>query len=124
MRRFLFLFLALALCTGKIAAAEVSGRYLDNGSTDIRLLLTIQPPAPAAFIVTHRVPGGTQLLAAAPAPVSEAGPVVKWLFKRPRPGSILVRMHFSQPVAASRLQGTISYRHPENGAVVLTRIKE
>jgi hypothetical protein len=130
MRRFLCILPVLLLGVGSAMAANVtnvanvSGRYLDSGSSDIRLQLTVERPAPAAFIVIQKIPRGTQLLAAAPPPSSGAGPVIKWLFKRPRPGSFLVRMQFSQPVSVHQMEGTISYRHPGNGSPVLTRIGE
>lgn len=124
MHRFLFILLILVLSGRPAAAANVSGRYLDRGGNEIHLQLLVERPAPAAFIVIQKMPRGTQLLSATPPPSNDSGPVVKWLFKRPRPGSYLVRMHFSTPLSVHQIEGTISYRHPENGSPVLTRIQE
>ena len=124
MHRFLCLLLVLLPGVGPALAANVSGRYLDGGTSDIRLQLTVGRPAPTAFIVIQKIPRGTELLSATPPPASGAGPVVKWLFKRPRPGSFLVRMQFSGPLSVRQMEGTISYRHPGNGTPVLTRIGE
>lgn len=124
MHRFLFILLVLTFAPLPVAAANISGRYLDRGSNEIHLQLTVKPPAPAAFIVIQKIPRGTRLISSSPPPSNGAGPIIKWLFKRPRPGSYLVRMQFSDPISVHQIEGTISYRHPGNGSPVLTRIQD
>jgi hypothetical protein len=74
------------------ASAEtgVEGRYLSADVSDVRILLTIQAPPPKAFIVLHRIPPGVTMTGASPTPsgFQQDGTTVKWLFKRPPPGSI------------------------------------
>ena len=129
MRPFLVQIL-LALIFGGMAAAEsgVVGRYLAGGGSDVQMLLTIQKPAPAAFIVLQQIPPGVKMTSASPAPslasrsAFSAGSTVKWLVKRPRPGSLILSMQLSRQVAEEQLQGEISYRHPENGSLVVRKI--
>ena len=125
MRPFLVQIL-LALIFGGMAAAEsgVVGRYLAGGGSDVQMLLTIQKPAPAAFIVLQQIPRGVKMTSASPAPSGfvQDGATVKWLVKRPRPGSLILSMQLSRQVAEEQLQGEISYRHPENGSLVVRKI--
>jgi len=109
-----------------LADSQVRGRYvagLDNG---VSLLIEVQRPAPAAFIVMQKMPRGLSLVAATPPPVggNYRNSSVKWLFKRPRPGQLEVHMQFSGPIPPKQLEGSISYRHPENGSLVFTRIEQ
>ena len=118
----------LALILGGTAAAEsgVVGRYLAGGGSDVQMLLTIEKPAPAAVIVLQQIPPGVRMTSASPAPSGFVGDgaTVKWLIKRPRPGSLLFSMQLSRQVAEDRLQGEISYRQPRTGALVVREISD
>lgn len=102
----------------------VAGRYLAGGGSDVRILLTITKPAPKAFIVLQQVPEGVRVLSASPAPAGEQqGPAaVKWLFKRPAPGSMILTLQLSHQAPESRLVGEISFRHPKSGGLVTRAI--
>lgn len=106
------------------AETNVVGRYLAGGGSDVRMLLTIQAPPPAAFIVLQQIPPGVKMTAATPAPsgFQQDGATVKWLFKRPRPGTMIVSMQLSRQVPESQLKGEISYRHPRNGELINRKI--
>ena len=52
----------------------------------------------------------------------QEGTAVKWLFKRPLPGSTIVTLQLSRQVPESQLVGEISYRHPKSGAFVTRKI--
>jgi len=124
--RFFFALIVLTLTLERADAAEggVAGRYMAGGGSDVRLLVTIQKPVPAAFIVVQQIPPGVRMTSASPAPsgfVRDSG-AVKWLVKRPRPGSVILSMQLSGQVAENQLHGEISYRHPENGSLVVRRI--
>lgn len=107
------------------AEALVQGRYVAGGDTTVLLHITVQRPAPVAFIVMQKMAPGLSLLEATPPPVGgpQGRTTVKWLFKRPSPGQFVVNMQFGQPVAPGQLEGSISYRHPGNGSFVLSRIE-
>lgn len=107
-----------------LAGSEVIGRYVPGQDNTVSLHITVQRPAPAAFIVLQKMDRGLSLIAASPPPMggNEGGSAVKWLFKRPRPGQFVVNMQFAQPVLLNQLEGTIRYRHPEDGSLVLSRI--
>nr|WP_321465589.1 hypothetical protein [uncultured Desulfobulbus sp.] len=109
-----------------LADSQVRGRYVAGLENGVSLLIEVQRPAPAAFIVMQKMPRGLSLVAATPPPVggNYGNAAVKWLFKRPRPGQMEVQMQFAGPVRPSQLEGSISYRHPENGSLVLTRIEQ
>ncbi|MDD2466967.1 MAG: hypothetical protein PHI97_23475 [Desulfobulbus sp.] len=126
MVRFVLLLSFLLTASPTLAASQVAGRYIPGQDNTIALHITVQRPAPAAFIVLQKMGPGLSLVAATPPPVGEhrGGSAVKWLFKRPRPGQLVVKMQFDQPVAPSQLEGSISYRQPENGSMVLSRIGE
>lgn len=106
------------------AETKVEGRYLARGGSDVRVLLTIQAPPPAAFIVLQQIPPGVKMMAATPAPSGflQDGVTVKWLFKRPRPGTMIVSMQLSRQVPESQLMGEISYRHPQSGELINRKI--
>lgn len=90
----------------------------------VSLHITVYRPAPAAFIVIQKMAPGLSLVSATPPPIGggQGQSAVKWLFKRPRPGQIVVQMQFHQRIELSQLEGSISYRHPDNGSIVLSRI--
>ena len=118
----LVLLVLLVPVTGR-AESGVAGRYLAGGGSDVRILLTIDHPAPKAFIVLQQIPEGVQMTSASPAPSGmQEGTAVKWLFKRPLPGSTIVTLQLSRQVPESQLVGEISYRHPKSGAFVTRKI--
>jgi hypothetical protein len=125
MRGLVGLLLVLVLLvpvTGR-AEAGVAGRYLAGGGSDVRILLTIDHPAPKAFIVLQQIPQGVQTASASPAPSGvQEGRAIRGLFKRPLPGSMLVMLQLSRQVPESQLVGEISYRHPKSGALVTRKI--
>lgn len=126
-RRIVQLLFSLLLAAGTASAeTSVTGRYLAGGGSDVRILLTIQAPPPKAFIVLQKIPPGVTMTAASPAPsgFQQDGTTVKWLFKRPRPGSILLSMQLSRQVPEHQLEGEISYRHPGSGSLVVRTISK
>ena len=114
--------LVLLVVAASPAEAGVSGRYLAGGGSDVRMLLTIDKPAPTAFIVLQQLPAGVQMTSASPEPAPQEGTAVKWLFKRQPPGSMIITLQLSHQVPETLLVGEISYRHPANGALVTTTI--
>ena len=106
------------------AETNVVGRYLAGGGSDVRVLLTIQAPPPAAFIILQQIPPGVKMTAATPAPsgFQQDGATIKWLFKRPRPRTMIISMQLSRQVPESQLKGEISYRHPRNGELISRKI--
>jgi uncharacterized protein (DUF58 family) len=120
---FLLALLLAAAATGR-AETNVAGRYLSGGGSDVRMLLTVEKPPPAAFIVLQKIPPGTKMTSASPAPsgFQQDGATVKWLFKRPRPGSMILSMQLTRQVPEDQLEGEISYRHPRNGSLVVRKI--
>ncbi len=126
MRGLLRLLVLLFLLDPEIGRAEsgVAGRYLAGGGSDVRILLTIAKPAPKAFIVLQQIPEGVQVTSASSAPsgAPQDGTAVKWLFKRPLPGSTIVTLQLSRQVPESQLVGEISYRHPKSGVLVTRKI--
>lgn len=107
------------------AETNVVGRYLAGGGGDVQMLLTIQAPPPAAFIILQHIPPGVRVTAASPTPSGlqqEGGGAVKWFFKRPRPGTLMLSIQLSPQVPESRLVGEIRYRHPRNGTLVIRKI--
>ena len=107
------------------ADSQVRGRYIAGQENRVSLHISVHQPVPAAFIVIQKMAPGVSLIAATPPPIGRQGDsAVKWLFKRPRPGQLVVNMQFAQPVALNQLEGSISYRHPENGSLVLSSIGE
>lgn len=107
-----------------VGGSEVIGRYVPGQDNTVVLQITVQRPAPAAFIVLQTMDSGLSLIAASPPPMggNPGGSSVKWLFKRPRPGQLVVNMQFAQPVELNQLEGTIRYRHPQDGSLVFSRI--
>jgi len=126
--RYISIYVAVFLC-GLIGAAQaetdVSGRYQIGDGGNVRVLLTIQAPPPAAFIVLQTVPQGAKVVAASPAPsgFQQDANTVKWFFKRPAPGTTMLSMQFSRPVPTHLLTGEIRYRHPANGSFVIHKIR-
>ncbi len=125
--KFLFSWMVIVLlfCAETVyAETNVVGRYLAGEGNDVRMLLTIQAPPPAAFIVLQHIPPGVRMTAASPPPsgFQQEGEAVKWFFKRPRPGTLMLSVQLSQPVPESRLVGEIRYRHPRNGTLVIRKI--
>ena len=120
----LILLLGLGLTPSAMAETDVTGRYLAGGGSDVQILLTIQDPPPAAFIVQQQIPQGVKMTAADPAPsgLQQEGGVIKWLFKRPQPGSVILTLQLSKQVMESQLAGEISYRHPRSGALIIRKI--
>ena len=120
----LILLLGLGLTPSAMADTDVTGRYLAGGGSDVQILLTIQEPPPAAFIVQQQIPQGVKMTAADPAPsgLQQEGGVIKWLFKRPQPGSVILTLQLSKQVMESQLAGEISYRHPRSGTLIIRKI--
>jgi hypothetical protein len=119
------LLFSLLLAVGNASAETgVEGRYLSADVSDVRILLTIQAPPPKAFIVLHRIPPGVTMTGASPTPSGfhQDGTTVKWLFKRPPPGSIMLTMQLSRQVPENQLEGEIRYRHPASGSLVVRTI--
>ena len=116
--------ICLGLVCPALAETDVTGRYLAGGGSDVQILLTIQEPPPAAFIVQQQIPQGVKMTAADPAPsgLQQEGGVIKWLFKRPQPGSVILTLQLSKQVMESQLAGEISYRHPRSGALITRKI--
>ena len=121
--RLLALLVLLIPAIGR-AESGVAGRYLAGGGSDVRILLTIDHPPPKAFIVLQQIPEGVQVTSASPAPAGapQDGTTIKWLFKRPLPGSTIVTLQLSRQVPENQLVGEISYRHPTSGALVTRKI--
>ena len=124
MRGMVLLLAVVLLPTIVWADGGVAGRYLAGGGSDVRILLTINRPAPKAFIVLQQVPAGVVVASVSPAPSGgpQDGSAIKWLFKRPSPGSMILTMQLSRQVAESGLIGEISYRHPKSGKLVTRKI--
>ncbi len=127
MVRLVLILTALLLAVSPaLAEPLVQGRYFAGQGNAIVLHITVQRPAPLAFIVMQKMAPGLSLIGATPSPVGgpQGGQTVKWLFKRPNPGPLMVNMQFGQSVAPGQLKGSISYRHPVNGSLVLSRIAD
>ena len=120
----LIMLICLGLTPPAMAETGVAGRYLAGGGSDVQILLTIQDPPPAAFIVQQQIPAGVRMTAAEPAPagLQQEGGVIKWLFKHPQPGSVILTLQLSKQVVENQLAGEISYRHPRSGTLVTQKI--
>jgi len=118
--------IALLLSCPALADSQVSGRYVAGRDNTVVLYIRVQHPAPAAFIVMQKMDPGLSLVSATPPPIggSPGKSALKWLFKRPRPGQFVVNMQFGQPVSLRQIEGSISYRHPGTGSIMLSRIGE
>ncbi|MGD9946861.1 MAG: hypothetical protein AB7U29_00110 [Desulfobulbus sp.] len=125
-RRGIVLIALLLVAAPALAESLVQGRYVAEQENSVSLQITVQHPAPAAFIIIQKMARGLSLVTATPPPVGgrQDGTAVKWFFKRPRSGQFVVNMQFAQPVTLNQLEGSISYRHPETGSLVLSRIRE
>ena len=120
----LLVFTILLVATHAFAETEVTGRYLAGGGSDVQILLTIQSPPPAAFIVLQQIPSDVKVLSATPAPagLQQEGGTIKWLFKRPQPGSIILTLQLSKQVPDNLLMGEVSYSHPRSRAIIKHKI--
>ena len=119
-------FILFVIGNPAFADTDVAGRYLGGGGSDIQVLLTIQSPPPAAFIVLQQIPDDVKILAASPAPsgFQQKGGTIKWLFKRPLPGSVILSLQLSRQVQENQLVGEISYRHPRSGVLITRKISK
>ena len=117
-------FILFVIGNPAFADSGIAGRYLGGGGSDIQVLLTIQSPPPVAFIVLQQIPDDVKILAASPAPsgFQQKGGTVKWLFKRPVAGSVILSLQLSRQVPESQLLGEISYRDPRSGALITKKI--
>ena len=116
---FLALLLLCSLLPMPLYAGEalISGQYLSSAGQDIQLRITVASPAPTTLIVIQNLPAGTVIETAAPAfHQYDAGKgEVKWLLTKVSPGSYLLSLHLSRPVASGGISGEIRYKEPASG---------
>ena len=101
--------------------AGVAGQYLPSGAQARRIRVTVDPPAPRAFIVVQRLPPGARIVKAQPRPagINAARQVVRWLFKHPQPGSLTIHVQIDRdwPHLKKNI-GKILYKKPRGKAMI------
>ena len=83
--------------SSRVQAEGIQARYLENNGNRSILELTVEKPPPSSIIVQQTLPPGAVIQSASPAYkkfVAQKG-VVKWLFKRPKPGVIHVVLTYT-----------------------------
>ena len=108
------------------AAANVQGRYLEKKGAKIRIELTVSSPAPALIIVLQNLPGGVQVIEAAPeSKLADPGRgQVKWLLSGLAAGRHQLELQLDRPAAAQAGSGEIRYRDPVDGKMVSVPISD
>ncbi|OQX05776.1 MAG: hypothetical protein BWK76_27030 [Desulfobulbaceae bacterium A2] len=115
----------LELCRAAgAAAAPPSAHYLPAGPRELRIRVVVERPTPSALIVMQHLPPGAELIAADPPPAGfdPRHALVRWFFRQPRPGTMVLTIKLSQPMPLEGLPGDIRFRHPAGGETVIVPI--
>lgn len=119
MNRFLrfLVFTTLLLVTAtQLHAGAVSGKFLTNRGNIIKSHISIKGQPPQSIIIEQRIAKGTNVLSTKPPAqkISSGKGSVKWLFKKPSSGDIILTMKVSPPLS-KKPRGILRFVNPATG---------
>ena len=100
-------------------ADQVSAELYQKNSKQQVLALKISSPAPGSLIAQISFPASLQIVATDPAvaKLDQESGAVKWLIKKPRPGTILLTLKTAAPADLSKLSADVMYRSGAGGSL-------
>lgn len=106
------------------AMAGVSGHFLPADAQTRRIQLTVTQPVPRAFIVVQHLPAGARLVEVTPPPSgNRSKKTIRWLFKHPKPGSLLIQIRLDRAWPRHRASiGRILYKKPRSAVMIQKEI--
>jgi hypothetical protein len=100
----------------------VTGRFRTSSGTEIVFILIIGSSAPTGLIVEQHLELGNSIIGTNPGArkIDDNG-IVKWLFRKTRPGQYTLTTQLAQPLKG-KIRTTVRYRAPDSGALVTKTI--
>ena len=98
----------------------VSCRYLKASGNEIQLQINVSSPPPATIIVIQNIPAGSVIKNSTPEikKLNSKKGIAKWLFRKIKAGSFLIKMSLDQPLKPGQLTGQIQYKNPKTGMTI------